>query len=129
MRHDDRYAIALLALACVALAGMLLSTWELVLYPTLVACGVLLAIALRGRGPVAVLLPVGVTALLLASYGVLHAMGLGAPSGAGLLLGWDPMTAVYLFLLGPVFLLVGLLYALLGAPGRHAGADDEEGVR
>ncbi len=117
-RNDnDAPAVALLALGCVDLAGMLLGTWELVLYPSLLLIGVLLAMALvRRRGAVVIGLPVGVTALLLVLFAILHLMGVDSPSGTGSFLGWDPMTAFYLFGVGPAFLLVGLLYALTDRP-------------
>lgn len=119
MRKDDtdRLAMALLALGCVALAGMLLGTWELVLYPSLLIIGVLLAMALvRRTVAVAVGLPGGVVVLLLVLFTILHVMGVDSPSGTGSFLGWDPMTALYLFVVGPAFLLVGLLYALTERP-------------
>lgn len=126
-RNDtDRLALALLALACAAIAGMLSGTWQLVLYPSLLIVGVLLAMALvHRRGAVAVGLPVGVGALLLVLFVVLHVLGVDSPSGAGSFLGWDPMTALYLFGVGPAFLLVGLLYALIDRPA----ATDEEIAR
>lgn len=113
MRDDDHLAVAVLVLGGAALAGMLLATWQLVLYPSLLLMGVLLALALSGR-PRAVRagVAVGVTALLVALFAVLHLMGIAAPSGSGSFLGWDPMTALYLFVVGPAFVLVGLLYAL-----------------
>jgi hypothetical protein len=113
MRDDDPLAVGLLVLGGVALAGMLFGAWQLVLYPSLVLMGVLLAMALAGR-PTAlqVGLPAGVTAMLVVLYGILHAMGIASPSGTGSFLGWDPMTALYLFGVGPAFVLVGLLYAL-----------------
>ncbi len=114
---NDGPAVALLVLGCVVLAGMLLGTWELVLYPSLLIIGVLLAMALiRRRSAVKIGVPVGVVVLLLALYATLHAMGIDSPSGTGSFLGWDPMTAFYLFGVGPAFLLVGLLYALLDRP-------------
>ncbi len=120
---NDRPAVALLALGCVVLAGMLLGTWELVLYPSLLIIGVLLAMALiRRRSAVKIGVPVGVVVLLLALYATLHAMGIDSPSGTGTFLGWDPMTALYLFGIGPAVLLVGLLYALVDRP--HATKED-----
>lgn len=123
---NDRPAMALLALGCVVLAGMLLGTWELVLYPSLLIFGVLLAMALvRRRGAVTIGLPVGVVALLLVLFATLHVMGVDSPSGTGSFLGWDPMTALYLFGVGPAVLLVGLLYALIDRPD----ATEEEVAR
>lgn len=123
---NDRPAVALLALGCVVLAGMLLGTWELVLYPSLLIIGVLLAMALvRRRGAVTIGLPVGVVALLLVLFATLHVMGVDSPSGTGSFLGWDPMTALYLFGVGPAVLLVGLLYALIDRPD----ATEEEVAR
>lgn len=123
MRNNDGPAVALLVLGCVVLAGMLLGTWELVLYPSLLIIGVLLAMALiRRRSAVKIGLPVGVVLLLLVLYGTLHAMGIDSPSGTGTFLGWDPMTALYLFGIGPAVLLVGLLYALIDRP--HATEED-----
>lgn len=128
MRRDDndRSAMALLTLGCVVLAGMLLDTWELVLYPSLLVIGVLLAMAsVRRQGAVRVGLPVGVVALLVVLYATLHVMGIDSPSGTGTFLGWDPMTALYLFGVGPAVLLVGLLYALTDRPD----ATEEEVAR
>lgn len=126
--HTDRLAVTLLVLGCAAVAGMLLDTWELVLYPSLVMMGVLLAMALtRSTRRVAVGVPVGMVTLLVVLYAILHAMGVDSPSGTGSWLGWDPMTALYLFGLGPAFLLVGLLYAL--TERDHAAATDEEIAR
>lgn len=130
MRKDDsdRLAVAVLVLGAVALTGMLIGAWQLVLYPALLLMGALLAMALVARpGRVAVGVPAGVVALLLALYASLHAMGVDSPSGIGSWLGWDPMTALYLFGLGPAFLLVGLLYALI--ENDAAGATDEETAR
>ena len=124
----DHLAVGLLALGCVALAGMLIGTWELVLYPSLLIMGVLLAMALVRRvGPVAVGIPVGVVALLVVLFGILHAMGIDSPSGTGTILGWDPMTFLYFFGVGPAFLLVSLLYAL--TEKGHPAATDEEIAR
>jgi hypothetical protein len=126
--ETDHLAAALLALGCAVVVGMLLGTWELVLYPSLLMMGVLLAMALiRRRTSLAIGLPAGVVALLVALFGALHAMGADSPSGAGSFLGWDPMTALYLFGLGPAFLLVGLLYALTHRDGM--AATDEETAR
>lgn len=108
----DRLALALLVLAVLTLAGMLVGSWQLVLYPTLLTIGVLLAVSVARNGRPAFGVPAGVTALLLVLFGILHAMGVADPSGRGTVLGWDPMTALYLFVVGPAFLLVGLLYAL-----------------
>lgn len=128
MRKDDtdRLAVALLALGCVALAGMLIGTWELVLYPSLLIMGVLLAMALvRRTSAVAVGVPVGVVAMLVGLFAILHVMGVDSPSGTGSFLGWDPMTAFYFFAVGPAFLSVGLLYALID----RSDATDEEIAR
>jgi hypothetical protein len=130
MRKDesDHLVVALLLLGCAAVAGMLLGSWQLVLYPSLLIIGVLLAIALvRRRGLVATGVPVGVAALFIVLFGVLHAMGADSPSGTGSILGWDPMTALYLFGLGPAILLVGLLFALTDRD--HPAATDEEIAR
>lgn len=117
----DRLALALLVLVVLTLAGMLTGSWQLVLYPTLLMIGALLAFSLTRRGRLALGIPVGVTALLVVLFGILHAMGLAAPSGEGSVLGWDPMTALYLFVVGPAFVLVGLLYAFSDrtAPARE----------
>lgn len=113
---SDRLAPVLLVLVAAALVGMVVGSWELVLYPTLLTVGTLLAMALARRGLAMRGLAIAVTTLLLVLYGVLHAMGIAAPSGDGTVLGWDPMTALYLFLVGPAFLLVGLLHGLLDRP-------------
>jgi hypothetical protein len=108
----DRLALVLLVLGVLTLAGMVAGMWQLVLYPTLLIVGALLAISVTRNGRTPLGIPAGVTVLLLALFGILHAMGVAAPSGRGTVLGWDPMTALYLFVVGPAFLLVGLLYAL-----------------
>lgn len=110
---SDRLAILLLLVVSAAVVGMVLGSWQLVLYPTLLLVGVLLAFALVRRSG-GLLVPVVVTLVLVGLYGALHAMGLAAPSGEGLLLGWDPMTALYLFGIGPVFVLVSLLFVFYG---------------
>lgn len=110
---SDRLAVLLLAATTAAVAGMLLGSWQLVLYPTLVVVGTLLAFALVRRAG-GLVVPVAVTLALVTLFGVLHVMGLADPSGEGLLLGWDPMTGIYLFVVGPVFVLVGLLYVFYG---------------
>jgi hypothetical protein len=114
MRTDptDRLVLALLGLATLTAAGMLAGSWQLVLYPTLLSIGALLALSLTHHGRTAPGIPVGITVLLVALFGILHAMGVAAPNGRGTVLGWDPMTALYLFVVGPAYLLVGLLYAL-----------------
>lgn len=128
--ETDRLAWALLAMSVVAVAGMLLGRWQLVLYPSLLTVGVLLAMSLvRRAGGLPLRVPVGVTALLLVLFGALHAMGLASPAGEGSVLGWDPMTAVYLFLVGPAFVLVALLYALHDRTAATENAADEETVR
>jgi hypothetical protein len=108
---------ALLVLFSLAAIGMLLSSWELVLYSSLLAFGALIAISpvLRGRRS-AIGVPVAVTALLLLLFGALHVMGIDEPSGTGTFLGWDPMTALYLFGVGAAFVLVSLVYALTDRP-------------
>lgn len=120
---SDRLAVLLLVAVSTALVGMLLGSWQLVLYPTLLLVGVLLAFALARRTG-SVLVPVAVTAVLLALFGALHAMGLGAPSGEGLVLGWDPLTALYLFGIGPVFVLVSLLFVFYGGVGDEPGTGE-----
>jgi len=118
--ESDRLAVLLLAVLSVATVGMVLGSWQLVLYPTLLTVGVLLAFALvRRTGGLVV--PVAVTSVLLALFGALHGIGLAAPSGEGLVLGWDPATALYLFGVGPAFVLVSLLFVLYGGdrPGRR----------
>lgn len=129
--RDDRLALGLLVLGALALAGMLLGTWQLVLYPSLLFMGVLLALALGGRtAGIAVGLPAGVTALLVVLFAVLHGMGIAAPPGSGSVLGWDPMTALYLFGVGPAFVLVGLLFGLVNPSLSRPGAPaDEEMLR
>jgi hypothetical protein len=125
--ETDRLAWGLLALSVLAVAGMLLGSWELVLYPSLVLFGVLLAMSLVGQGRVALGIPVGVTVLLLVLFGALHAMGIASPDGTGSVLGWDPMTALYLFVVGPAFVLVALLYGLHDR--SRSTTTDEETVR
>jgi hypothetical protein len=126
--ESDRLVMALLVLGCAAIGGMLLGSWQLVLYPSLLIVGVLLAMSVvRRRGLVAIGVPVGVTALLIVLFAVLHVMGADSPSGTGSFLGWDPMTALYLFGLGPAILIVGLLFALTDRD--HAAATDEEIAR
>lgn len=128
--ETDRLAWGLLALSVVAVAGMLLGRWQLVLYPSLLTVGVLLAMSLvNGLGAARLRLPIGVTGLLLALFGTLHAMGVASPTGSGSLLGWDPMTAVYLFLVGPAFVLVALLYAVHDRPATAETPAAEETVR
>lgn len=120
-KGKDGLMWALLALFGLAALGMLLGSWELVLYPGLLAIGALIAISpvLKGRRT-AVTVPLGVTALLLALFGALHLMGVDDPSGTGSFLGWDPMTALYLFGVGAAFVLVSLLYALTDRPTTPA---------
>jgi hypothetical protein len=114
LRSDsDRLAVGLLGLGIVVVGGMLLGSWQLVLYPTVLMIGVLLAMALVRR-PGRVRVPIAVVATFLALFGILHSMGLANPSGRGSVLGWDPMTALYLFVVGPATVLVGLLYAYYG---------------
>jgi 4-amino-4-deoxy-L-arabinose transferase-like glycosyltransferase len=108
----NRLASVVLVLGVLTIAGMVTATWQLVLYPTLLIVGALLAISVTRNGRTALGIPVGVTVLLVALFGILHAMGVASPSGRGTVLGWDPMTALYLFVVGPAFLLVDLLYAL-----------------
>jgi hypothetical protein len=128
--RTERLAWALLALSVVAVAGMLLGRWQLVLYPSLLTVGVLLAMSLvHGVGAARLGVPIGVTGLLVALFGVLHAMGVASPTGSGTLLGWDPMTAVYLFLVGPAFVLVSLLYAVHDRPAATEATAAEETVR
>lgn len=118
----DRLVLALLVLVVLTLAGMLTGSWQLVLYPTLLAVGALLAVAVTRNGRVPLGIPVGTTAMLVVLFGALHTMGIAAPRGEGTVLGWDPMTALYLFVVGPAFLLVGLLYAF---SDRAAGTREE----
>jgi uncharacterized membrane protein YedE/YeeE len=125
----DRLALALLVLAVLTLAGMLTGSWELVLYPTLLTIGALLAVAVTRDGRPAMGIPAGVTGLLVVLFAILHAMGIADPSGTGTLLGWDPMTAVYLFVVGPAFLLVGLLYALSDRTAPATAPAPEENLR
>lgn len=114
MRRDDRRTPAwvLLGLAVLTMFGMLLGSWQLVLYPSLLIVGVLLAMSMAAKGQLRYGIPVFVTVLLVGLFALLHAMGVDDPSGEGSFLGWDPMTAIYLFVVGPAFLLVGLLFAL-----------------
>ncbi|MDV6010945.1 hypothetical protein [Haloechinothrix sp. LS1_15] len=114
-RHDrptDPLAYALLILLALAVAGMLTADWRLVLYPTLLAVGVLLAMSrpVRDRR-LAVALPTVLTILLLAGYGALDALSVSDPEVTGLVLGLAPTTALYFFGITPVILLVALAYA------------------
>jgi hypothetical protein len=108
----NRLVLVLLVLGVLTLAGMLTGSWQLVLYPTPLTIGALLAVSVAHNGRTPLGIPAVVTGLLLVLFGILHAMGVASPSGRGTVLGWDPMTALYLFVVGPAFLLVGLLYAL-----------------
>lgn len=124
--RSDRLAVLLLVAVSAAVVGMLLGSWQLVLYPTLLLVGVLLAFALLSRAG-GLMVPVTVTLALVALFGALHAMGWAAPSGEGLVLGWDPSTALYLFVIGPVFVLVSLLFVFYGGDGdeRRTAATEE----
>lgn len=119
---------AVLVLAVVVAAGMLLASWRLVLYPSVVMFGVLMSLGLRREmRSAAVSIPAGIVALLLALFAVLDLMGLGDPSGEGLVLGLSPLTALYLFGIGAAFLAVGLLYGIvfphLNSEGAEARSD------
>jgi hypothetical protein len=123
--ESNTMAWALLVLSGLALVGMLVGSWELLLYTTVVTFSVLLAMSVAGSPRAGVAVPVGVTVALLALFGLLHSMGLASPTGEGSFLGWDPMTAIYLFAIGPVYLAVSLAYAL----HDRATATDEEIAR
>ncbi|MBB4929588.1 hypothetical protein F4561_000408 [Lipingzhangella halophila] len=111
-RPSDLLIYALLLLVTLAVLGMLLADWRLVLYPTLLSAGVLIALSRPGRSHrLAVALPAGVTVLLLAGYGALDALSVSDPQVSGLVFGFAPTTALYLFGIAPVLLLVGLAYA------------------
>lgn len=127
MRVDKARALewSLLIVAALTLVGMALGSWQLVLYPSLLMVGALLALALLPHEKSAFGVPLCVTGLLVALFVVLHAMGVAEPSGEGSVLGWDPMTALYLFVVGPAFVLVGLLYAV----HDRSTAQDREAVR
>lgn len=134
MRDEDSAAIpvALLVLSGLAAGGMMLGSWRLVLYPAILLIGLLIAISLHRRVPgLAVSLPAAVVLVLLALYGALDVMGVSAPTGEGMFLGWDPMTALYLFGLGTSFLGVGLLYGLVfpRLSGEQPDVVGEEAVR
>lgn len=114
--HKERFAYlpyAVLVLTVAAAAGMLIGSWRLVLYPSILLFGVLISLGMRSgsRSP-AVRIPAAVVALLLTLFIVLDLMGLGNPSGEGLVLGLSPLTALYFFGVGPAVVLVGLLYGL-----------------
>ncbi|RNL80592.1 hypothetical protein [Halostreptopolyspora alba] len=122
-RPSDLLIYALLLLVTTATVGMLLADWRLVLYPTLLAAGVLVALSRPARDRrIAVALPAGVSVLLLACYGALDAMSVSDPRATGLVFGFAPTTALYLFGIAPVLLLVGLAYALTFS------TDDTEGT-
>lgn len=106
------HTLAVLLLSIMALAGMVLGRWELVLYPSLLLVGVLLAAGRSHRGRWSAVVPVVTAVLLVGLFALLHLNGLDSSRAASPVLGWDPLTAAYLFIIGPAFLLVGVFYAL-----------------
>lgn len=117
--------MVLLLLFVLALIGMLAGNWRVVLYPSLVAFGVLIALGVAGRSrAVTIAMPAGVTAVFLAIFVVLDLMSVSAPTGSDLVLGLAPTTALYLYGVAPAFLFVGLLFGLTFRAGDVAPADD-----
>lgn len=122
----DRLVMLLLALVTVMLAGMLTSSWRVVLYPYLVVIGVVVLLGVgkrRGRDPVLMGFGVGVMLVYLALYIWLDvAMAPELGSSTDLVAGVVPTTAIYFFAIWPFGLVVAALYALLY---RRIVVDDE----
>ncbi|KRF15506.1 hypothetical protein ASG90_12525 [Nocardioides sp. Soil797] len=116
MRSTDRLVMLLLLLACIMIAGMLTTSWRVVLYPYLVVIGVIILLGVgtrRSRDSVLMWMGIGVPLGYLAFYLWLEvAMQGDGGASTNLVAGVVPTTAIYFFAIWPFGLVVGGLYAL-----------------
>ncbi len=116
MRSTDRLVTALLVLVTIMLVGMLTASWRVVLYPYLIALGVIILLgvgARRGRDAVLLGFGIAVPIVYIALYIWLEVVMAGDPgSSETLVLGLVPSTAVYFFAIWPFGLVVAACYAV-----------------
>lgn len=128
MRSTDRLVTLLLVLVCIMIAGMLTTSWRVVLYPYLVVIGVMILLGVgtrRGRDSVLAWFGIGIPLGYVALYLWLEVAMRGSPGeSSNLVLGLVPTTAIYVFAIWPFGLVVAALYALF----HRRIMTDEEGA-
>jgi len=117
MRSTDRLVMALLVLVTIMLIGMLTASWRVVLYPYLIALGVIILLGVgkrRGRDGVLLGFGIAVPIVYIALYLWLEVVMSGDPgSSTDLVLGLVPSTAVYFLAIWPFGILVAACYGFL----------------
>ncbi len=103
--REQRSMIVTLLVVCVLIAGMLLSQWMVVLYAGMALIGCCLFASLRSP-----FIPTLIALIYALFFSVM--VGVHALQPDLYILGWRPATFVVLYLIWPVALVLGLLYAI-----------------
>ncbi|MBM7649598.1 hypothetical protein JOC78_002572 [Bacillus ectoiniformans] len=119
MDAQSKGMAALLFIITVMITGMMLSSWRIIIYSYLAAMGVILAISLASyiqKNKSFILFPVFITGLFYGLFILADAYGLGSETAGGsstsYLFGLVPTTAVFLYGIASMILIVPLLYAI-----------------
>ncbi len=103
-----RFMIVTFLMACVLIVGMLFNQWSVVLYAGMILIGSCLFVSLRTP-----LIPLLIAFIYIVLFSVM--MGVHAAQPDLYILGWRPATFVALYLIWPICLILGVIYAMLFA--------------